>query len=317
MKMNEFVEKIREEMCRRTGKEVITAEYVKNNGLKLQGLTIKGETGVLEPLLYLNPFYEGYKESGDFKGTMEDIMACYEKGLVPERPAMDWFRDYGGCVEGKLIYRLVNYELNREMLQDVVYERYLDLAKIYCVRCDIGEEKGAIVIHKSHLDLWKTTEEEIKEAAEKNTPALMPVKYGRMESFLRMVLDDMMTEEEKESGSMEVWGEPVKTDSEKELGMPGMYVLTNEKMVQGAAVMCYPGVLEKVAEKLNADLLILPSSVHEVLVMPLSKGEKGQEEALELKDMVYGINRHVVPWEDVLSDNAYVYRRETGETEII
>jgi len=314
MEMKEFSEKVRREMEARLGKETEVAEKNKNNGIRLHGLTVKGEIGSIEPVIYLEPFYERYLEAGDWEGTVKDILVSYEMSRTAVSCDMGWLYDYKET-EGKLIYRLVNYELNREMLCDVVYERYLDLAKVYCVKCDVEGENGFMVIHKNHLSLWNITEDEIKRAAEKNTPVLMPAKYGKIEIFLRTALEDMMTEQEKESGCLEIWGEPVKLENVGNIGdsVRGMYVLTNEEMVQGAAAICYPGVLGKIADVLKADLAILPSSIHEVILVPAGQNV----EDMSYKEMVYEINRSRVPWDEVLSDSVYLYRRDTGETEIV
>ena len=84
-----------------------------------------------------------------------------------------------------------------------------------------------------------------------------------------------------------------------------MYVLTNESKLNGAACILYENVLYDFAQKLGADLYILPSSVHEVILLPkLSMFEKD-----ELVNMVKEVNTEGVAADEVLSDHVYEYNR--------
>jgi hypothetical protein len=86
----------------------------------------------------------------------------------------------------------------------------------------------------------------------------------------------------------------------------GMYVLTNASGSLGAAALFYPDVKEKAAELLGGDYYILPSSVHEVILVPDSADIK----AADLCDMVKQANRTVVDEKDILSDNVYHYSKD-------
>ena len=90
-----------------------------------------------------------------------------------------------------------------------------------------------------------------------------------------------------------------------------IYILSNADLFYGAACILYEGVLRKIALQLGSDLLILPSSVHEVLIVP----DESEWEKSELEWMVRGINREVVAEEDRLSDQIYRYSLKTGQLE--
>ncbi len=85
-----------------------------------------------------------------------------------------------------------------------------------------------------------------------------------------------------------------------------MYVLTNSTGINGAACMMYENVLKEFAEMMQSDLIILPSSLHEVLLML----DDGVSEYENLTEMVSHINTTEVPGEDVLSNSIYRYSRQ-------
>ena len=84
-----------------------------------------------------------------------------------------------------------------------------------------------------------------------------------------------------------------------------VYVLTNEEMRFGATAMFYPGRLSMIAEKLDSDLIILPSSVHECLVLR----KKDYGEASEFTEIVRSVNDTVLADEDILSYSVYTFDR--------
>ncbi len=82
-----------------------------------------------------------------------------------------------------------------------------------------------------------------------------------------------------------------------------MMVLTNSNSVNGAAVIFYPEVLEKIGEKMGADYFILPSSVHEVLILP----DAGNWSVRDLENMVKEVNNGEVAAKDRLSYDVFNY----------
>jgi len=87
-----------------------------------------------------------------------------------------------------------------------------------------------------------------------------------------------------------------------------MFVLTNERRFCGAAVMLYSKLLHKIAMRLGKDLLIIPSSIHEVIIMP----DRGEYSIEELSNFVRNINEEAVEQEERLTNHIYIYRRKNG-----
>ena len=92
-----------------------------------------------------------------------------------------------------------------------------------------------------------------------------------------------------------------------------MQILTNHQKAFGAVGILYPGVLGHIAAALNANLYILPSSVHEVIVMP----DYGREDPGQLRSMIWDVNRNQLEPEEVLSNSLYYYERLEQNVKIV
>ena len=90
-----------------------------------------------------------------------------------------------------------------------------------------------------------------------------------------------------------------------------MFVLSNKRKMNGASIILYNEQLEQLSDKLNDDLLIMPSSIHEVLAVPASSMD-----AADLKQMVREVNNTEVSEQEILGYSVYRYNRETGTIEV-
>lgn len=91
-----------------------------------------------------------------------------------------------------------------------------------------------------------------------------------------------------------------------------MKILSNARRVHGAACVLYPGVLERLAWKEGRDLYVIPSSVHEMILLP----DIGAQQPMELKEIIREVNRTQVDPAEVLSDSLYRYSRAEGRLSI-
>ena len=268
--------------------EVSLRRVVKNNGLLLDGLTISPPDSKMAPTVYLNTYYEEAEEGLPLDVITEQILLiCEENPGFP--PDLAEQLKHFPFVRDRIAYKLVNAEENAILLSDVPHFRYLDLAIVFYLIVSENEEgQMTALVHNEHLDLWSITREELGELAEANTIRLMPSRIAPIEEVICGL-------------------EPLETLSGQEALPPVyLYVLTNERGINGASCLLYPGVLKNFAEQVEDDLLILPSSIHEVLLAP-------SKQALPLEDlneMVSCINQSDVPTEDRLSNHIYCYSRE-------
>ena len=266
----------------------------KNNNVMLHGLMITTEGRNVTPTIYLEQFWNAYQEGMPYREVVRRVLEVYGKDKPMRSIDMEFFKDFDK-VRDRVCYRLVGTVDNKDMLEDVPHVEFLDLAVcfFYAYKGDILGE-GSILIHNSHMEMWKTCVTELMKVARENTPKLFPWQCNTMEEVLKEVLEtdqiDEMLEDE----------------------LP-MKVLSNRQRMNGAACLIYPEVLERLAEEYKTDLYILPSSIHETILL----ADSGNERPGELKSMIVQVNRTQVAPEEVLTDSLYRYDRGKKRVEII
>ncbi|MBE5876712.1 MAG: hypothetical protein E7290_07465 [Lachnospiraceae bacterium] len=293
MEYQNFITVVKEEVEKRTGEnyKVRVNDIMKNNGVILNGLTVMGEHCNISPTIYLNGFYEAY-ESGvmTLGGVVDEVMETYERNKVAKSVDMNHFMTYEN-IRDKVIYKLVHAERNRVLLEDVPHIKVHDLAVVFqCLMAQEDMGNATVLIHNAHLKLWGIDEKKLYQAAIVNTPRLLPYEISAMKDVIRQLLE---LDEEL----------PV------EEGNIPMYVLSNRARIFGAACILYPDVLRNFADEIESDLYILPSSVHELILLPTSAGS----DIAELTKMVQDINETQLGQEEVLSDSIYYYSRDEGK----
>lgn len=311
MEYNQFLLKIQLEVQKQLGNgfHVRVQRVVKNNDTLLDGLIIRKEQEQLAPTIYLNPYFEDFKRQPDM-GVQEIIsrILCvykqseavsFKNGKLEE---LDEFRH----LRKSVVYKLINRESNQELLKEVPYVEFLDLAIVfYLILEETRNGQMTALIHTSHMTSWGTTKEELYQLAKKNTPELLPVRIKTMKEVLKNLLKENMWDIGEDDDEMmdELLGEE---------RIP-IYVLTNERQVNGACCLLYEDCFSKFAKEQEADLIILPSSIHETLLIP----EREETSYEELSSMVTEINQNEVPEEDRLSNQIYRYSRSLGTIEIM
>lgn len=296
MKMEEFISVVRTRVQDIAGKEskVDVHEVRKNNNVLLHGMTIMRQGQNVSPTIYLDGFYEMLCDGEELDHIVKRVLEVYVRGLPKNHVDMEFFKDFTK-VRDRIVYRLINREKNKELLEQIPHVEFLDLAICFYYSYEHPElGDGMILIHDTHMELWKTSHRELMQLAEYNTPRLMPSCLCSMDRALEGVLDDEALEEFRK----------MQQETNKCL-----YVLSNVKRCQGAAAVLYPGVLAQAARQLKGSFFILPSSIHEVILLP----DQGQGNGNELHEMIADINQSQLREEDVLSDYAYRYDASTGK----
>ncbi|MCR5604754.1 MAG: DUF5688 family protein [Lachnospiraceae bacterium] len=92
---------------------------------------------------------------------------------------------------------------------------------------------------------------------------------------------------------------------------PSMYVLSNSITLNGAAALLDAKTMEDISQKLGGDFIVLPSSIHEVIVLPADV----EMDRRDLEAMVQDVNAGEVAPEDRLSDHVYMY--DSKEKELV
>lgn len=290
MNFEEFTNTIIEHVSNRLDDVTVKCQPVrKNNGVELHGLLFL-DKGNISPTIYIDTFYSQYETGRPLADIMDDIIIMYQDNKSNEVVDISFFTDFEK-VKTKIICSLVNYELNEELLKDIPHYRFLDLVIIFKVYIDsFVDGIATILIRNKHLDIWNVSKETLKNLAIPNTPRILPYELSNMGTILNELLESE--------------GEDF---NELNLEIP-MYVLSNKVHMYGAVSLLYEDILKELSNKLNSDLYILPSSIHELILIPVSS--RMDEE--EFSQMVKEVNATQLSKDEILSDHVYYYNRATN-----
>lgn len=271
----ELMEKIKGSLPEEYQDWVISVSKVpKVNGyLESINLMPSSDDFVAVPNLYVSELYSYYQESEDMDQVLAKTADFFVKG-------MEYVRGIAAKVElgnpkEKIIMVLVNSEENKELLAQVPNHSLMDLSVIYRIMVELPDSTfNSAIITNDLAEKFGLSESELYDIARVNTPKLMP----------RTV--DFASED--------------------------FYILTNKYRTLGAAVMLYEDVLAEIAEEFDNNLYILPSSIHEVFIVP--DYVKGAD---ELREIIAEANATVVKKNEILSDKVYFYEKKSGKLSIV
>lgn len=310
MQKESFVNYVSERLQDIIGCEVRIHKVPKNNGLVLTGVTIMREGRNAYPTIYLDNYYEDYQAGRDMESIVREIKRTDEKYQVAEDFDITCFTDFNK-VKANLYYKIINYDSNINLLQDVPHKSILDFAKVYYV--EIKNEvlgNGTILVTNHHIGNWGVTADDLDTIATRNTEIKLLPSVKEMSEVLNIKLTEMY-EDMKEDGEIP---EDATMPDLNHIKYPDMYVVSNKKGLYGASTLVYNNFLRIVTEVIRDDLVIFLSSIHEFIFMPASTVVRDYH---ELKEIVETINATVVDREECLSDNVYFYNRFTDELTIV
>ena len=291
MEYSIFKECIMEALKERFGDEskIEYREVLKNNGVKLDGLVVRFNDSLISPTVYVNDYYDSFIGGAEINEIADNIERLIKENSIKEDFDADRLILFEN-VKDRIVFKLINYDRNKELLKTVPHKKYLDLAIVYyiSVKEDIFES-ASILINNSHLKLWNKSEEEIHKIAVSNSPNIMKPDLKSMNQTLR----EIMCRNE------------IGEDEEEEFEDCSMYVLSNKKKQFGASVILYENLMKDFSDRIKSDIWIIPSSVHEVIMIP----SKYVDSASGLDEMICEVNATQVPLTDILSDHAYKYSR--------
>ena len=176
------------------------------------------------------------------------------------------------AISEKIVFRLVNTKMNESVLKERPHRK---------------DNFESLAITDQLIKMWNIEESELWELALKNMLELFPPQFTTLESILMTKL----------YGSKKV-------DEEED----GLLYLSNTSNFYGASCIFYPKVLENIRRKIQNDYYIIPSSVHEVLI--LLADSIGKE---ELNQMIQEVNATVVESREILAEHCYKYDSKKNE----
>lgn len=316
MNYSEFLDYIKSGITQILGKEktVSITKVLKTNDIEYDALTILDENCNISPTIYLNKYYEEYTKGKSLGSIVNEIFGMYEEHQGNVQFDIELFKNFDR-IKTRIVYRIVNAEKNQKLLEDVPHIMKLDLAYIfYCIIDSDFLGSATAIIHNSHLDMWGISVDDIAGPAFENTPKILKAELRNMNDIIReMFINDM--HQQQINGkipldtSVNDETDNIMDNINKESKHVEMYVLTNCNKFYGSSCMFYEDILKNFANSKNSNIFILPSSVHEVILVPAVDGIMKNE----LNLMVQDVNREEVDESEFLSNHVYIYDKDTDE----
>ncbi|MBQ4425065.1 MAG: hypothetical protein II882_04955 [Lachnospiraceae bacterium] len=296
MNYEQFLEQLKEDLTARFAADlppelsdvrIGIRDVEKLQGESYRGLSFRSGDSPVEANLNMTGAFQAYEAGHPYHDILQEVEDQLMK-IVDRTPQFNIgeLSDYE-AMKPKLMMEVIPQKGNEDRLANIPYQKVEDMALIY--RLDMGENSGGkmtSVITNQQLAAFGITAEQLHQDALENVPVTHPASLRSM----REVMADMMGMEPEE---------PMP-------GEPTMLVATVEGAFMGASVIQYPGFMEQAAEKIGGDFFVLPSSIHEVLLIP----DDGSADYHELAAMVQTINETQVAPAERLSDNVYHYDKE-------
>lgn len=302
MQNTEFFDAVKDEVhsrLREQGENVDASiqDVVKTNGVVYHGLTLKSNINIA-PVIYLDDFYRMYEE-GDLsmQECVDKVVDIYSKSSMQSDFDIESIYNFES-VKDNIMLGIYNAEANAELLKDMPHQDFHNLALYYRIVIDMDENtKGHVAVNNRMLDSWGRDLEEIHELAWANMKRRNPATFKSMYEVIKEILD--IEEDVFDEMSAE----------------PQMFVLSSTNNVCGAVYMADAQELARIADGFEKDLIVLPSSRHEVIILP---SDTTQEDIYEkYKRMVCEVNVTQVGAEDFLSNNIYIFSRATKMLEMV
>ena len=286
MEFNTFTEIIRDRLREEYGEgyKVDITTTLKNNSVKLTGVMISEKGCNVAPTIYLEEHYTDFCDGKEIKDIVCDIMRVYRENRTLTNIDTQMITDYGRIRE-RITYKLINREKNEEFLRSVPHRSFLDLAVVYYVT--LGKTRSgeaSFTVRNEQAEKWKVNENDLWEEAKVNTPGL---KKAEIISLFDFICDITGTDPECNDCSND------------------LYVLTNTDRSNGASCILYDDLIADFAAKKECDVFIIPSSVHEVLLLP----DPGDVDPKRLTGIIYDVNCTQVTEQEILSYSLYKYSR--------
>lgn len=289
MSFEELVRQMRLDLMMRWGEdyEFQAACVQKINGVEQPVLRIRRKGNSVGIQIGIGDVCDRIRKGGNRREAEKELIGRVEEGLKQIRSGETVLQTGQGILDyrearERLVYRLIQTRRNERLLQQIPHVPYLDLSIVFELYWKQEGQYCSCLVYNSHLEQWGVTPEEVERQARENTPIRLPAVFDSLEQMLLPMMGGLRQEPS------------------------GLSVLSNREGFHGAAAILYPGELKRAADQLQNDLVVLPSSIHEVLLLP---DALGQDYGM-LTRLVQEINRNEVEQEEWLSDHPYRYLRK-------
>ena len=254
-----FVASVKDALAKEfQGCQVGIIPVTKNNGVRLQGISIRPKGTSIAPNIYMEKYFSDFQDGRPFTDIIKELKSVYRQGM--DNAAMginaDAIQDFS-FVKDRICYKLINRELNEEFLFTAPHRDFHGLAVIYYIDLShAGGDMASVTVTGSLADIWGVDEEELYGLASVNTPKLNRGQIIPLSDELDSLVGNHSPQDE---GCCQYDRFDFTSVGE---GILPLYIATNARKVYGSAVILYKGLLEAVA-KITGSFFVLPSSVHD------------------------------------------------------
>lgn len=277
--------------------EYTVTEQPKNNGTMRIGIKMETPGCEISPIVYMEEFYQQIRKGKELDQVMNRIADTCQQALeVQEFPQRLDFTDYDS-VKDHLSVQMINTKANQRMLSAVPHREIADLSVICRVAFPSPDGIGecSLKVTNEMIDVWKVSPEEIyqkalENAEKKNAPVLKGINDVMCEAMGLPFESENLLE----------------TEQGADLSKDALYVLTNEMKLDGASVLVYPNLQERLESVFPNGCYLLPSSIHEILIVPKEAGMTPKE----LGELVRNVNQESLSKEMILSDRVYEFDKD-------
>lgn len=286
----QFIDAVKERLYEQGSDMNVSVNDVKKINESYEAITVTPEGARVGVNIGIERFYDAYNEGRPFDEVVDRAIETIDHG-INERPDfdIDSFTDYSQMKE-KLAMEVVSAETNKEMLENVPHRNMEDMAIVYRFVLDSSEQgRASILVSNQLLESMGVTPEQLHADAMEIAPQLKPAEIRGMSE----VMAEMMGPEQAELMGIT----PVAPEDEQ------LFVATVPDKTHGASVLAYQNFMDQAAERVGGDFYILPSSIHEILLVP----DNGKMNLKELEAMVKDVNATQVAPADKLTDSVYHY----------
>lgn len=295
MDFNEFKEQFTEDVKQGLADAGIDAKISINTVEKMnetyEAMTVTPEGSNVGVNVNMEKFFEAYENGTPYEDVVDKAVNVIEGGFA-NQPTVDVsaLTDYDQ-MKDKLIMEVVSAEANADMLDKVPHKDMEDMAVVYRFEIDSNDDgRATILVTNQLIETMGVTPEQLHADAMENAPELKPAVIKGMSE----VMAEMMGVSTEDLAMM---GMPMDPADEQ------MFVASVPDKIHGAGVLAYQDFMDQAAERVGGDFFILPSSIHEVLIVP----DNGNMSLSDLEAMVKEVNATQVAPEDKLTDSVYHY----------
>ena len=295
MDFEEFKEQFTEDVKQGLADAGIDAKVSINTVEKMnesyEAMTVTPEGSNVGVNVNMEKFFEAYENGTTYEDVVDKAVNVVEGGFA-NQPTVDVsaLTDYDQ-MKDKLIMEVVSAEANADMLDKVPHKDMEDMAVVYRFEINSNDDgRATILVTNQLIETMGVTPEQLHADAMENAPELKPAVIKGMSE----VMAEMMGVSTEDLAMM---GMPMDPADEQ------MFVASVPDKIHGAGVLAYQDFMDQAAERVGGDFFILPSSIHEVLIVP----DNGNMSLSDLEAMVKEVNATQVAPEDKLTDSVYHY----------